>query len=99
MHGYPKCGRDVDEQVLLCKGHDTLNIQITKRKGVLMADTGDEKYFFNLETGQVEKGKVSAWDKRMGPYDTQEEAQQALATAQERTREWDNDDQEWENNS
>ena len=29
-----------------------------------MADTGDEKFFFNLETGQVEKGKVSAWDKR-----------------------------------
>jgi len=99
MHGYPKCGLHVVEQLLLCEVRDTLNIQTTERKGVLMADTGDEKYFFNLETGQVEKGKVSAWDKRMGPYDTQEEAQHALETAQERTREWDNDDQEWENNS
>lgn len=63
-----------------------------------MADFEEEKYFFNLETGKVEKGKVSAWDKRMGPYNTREEAQHALETAQARNREWDDADEKWENN-
>lgn len=57
----------------------------------------DEKFFYNLETGQVEQGKVSAWENRMGPYDTREEAQRALETAKQKTQEWDQDTKEWEN--
>lgn len=46
----------------------------------------DEKFYYNPETGDVTQGKVASWDNRMGPYDTREEAEQALAIAAERTK-------------
>ena len=58
-------------------------------------DAGAEKYWFNTETRQVEKGRASAWDNRMGPYDTAEEAQNALSKAQANSAEWDAEDREW----
>jgi len=54
-----------------------------------------EKYYFNLQTGEVEHGKKSGVFERMGPYDTHEEAAAALAAAQERTEAWDEEDKEW----
>lgn len=45
-----------------------------------------EQFYFNPTTGEVTQGKTESWDNRMGPYDTREEAERALATAQERTK-------------
>ena len=44
----------------------------------------DEKFYFNPSTREVSQGKESSWDDRMGPYDTREEAEQALETAKQR---------------
>lgn len=56
---------------------------------------GEEKYYYNLTTGEVEQGRVSPWHERMGPYDTHEEASQALERAQERNEEWQQEDEKW----
>lgn len=52
-----------------------------------------DKWWYNLSTGKVEKGHLSGWLSRVGPYDTREEAQAALELAAERTREWDEQDE------
>lgn len=52
------------------------------------------QYYFNLATGQVEEGRRSHGKDLMGPYSTRSEAEQALATAQLRTQEWDEADAE-----
>lgn len=46
----------------------------------------DEKFYYNPSTGEVSQGKTTGWDDRMGPYDTAEEAAQALAIAQDRNK-------------
>ncbi|QYH19445.1 hypothetical protein JKI95_10210 [Corynebacterium aquatimens] len=46
----------------------------------------DEKFYYNPATGEVTQGKVESWDNRMGPYDTREEAEHAIAIAKERTK-------------
>ena len=58
----------------------------------------DLKYYYNLETRQVEQGKVSSYDNRIGPYDTREEAEHALEIAKERNRvadAYDEQDDRW----
>ncbi|MBN8883649.1 sporulation related protein [Salana multivorans] len=55
----------------------------------------DEGYYYNLSTGEVEKGQRSVWTKRIGPYATREAAEHALATAQRRTEAWDEEDRRW----
>ncbi|MCI6206665.1 MAG: hypothetical protein SPK00_04900 [Corynebacterium glucuronolyticum] len=45
-----------------------------------------DKWYYNVETGDVQQGKQASWDNRMGPYDTEEEARQALTTAAERNK-------------
>lgn len=42
------------------------------------------KYWYNVETHEVEKNAQSGWKSLIGPYETREEAQQALAKVQER---------------
>lgn len=55
--------------------------------------TGDsEKYWYNLTTGQVEKGFESPAIDRAGPFDTPEEAANALEVLRERSRAWAEDD-------
>lgn len=49
----------------------------------------EEKWFFDPSTGGIEKGKVSGWDKRMGPYDSRAEAEDALRIARQRTAQAD----------
>lgn len=49
---------------------------------------GDEKYWYNLSTGEVEFGMLSAAVDRVGPFDTAEDAAQAPATLKERSRAW-----------
>ncbi len=46
-------------------------------------------YCLDHQTVETEEGCRSA--DRLGPYPTQEEAQQALAKVQERNEQWDND--------
>ena len=38
----------------------------------------DEQFYYNPTTGEVTQGKEAAWDNRMGPYATREEAESAL---------------------
>lgn len=63
-----------------------------------MMHNEDLKYYYNLETRQVEQGKVSSYDNRIGPYDTREEAEHALEIARERNRiadAYDEQDDRW----
>lgn len=59
-----------------------------------MSDEGTG-FWFNPRTGEVEEGRLSPWGDRMGPYPTREAAEQALATARERTEAWDEEDRRW----
>lgn len=53
------------------------------------------EYYYNLQTRQVEEGRVSSGFDRMGPYPTYEEARAAMEKAQERTEAWEKADEEW----
>jgi hypothetical protein len=46
------------------------------------------EYWFNVATRQVEEGHQSDSSNLMGPYPTREAAQNALATAREKTERW-----------
>src|SRR5690349_11825945 len=47
-------------------------------------------FYFNVSTGQVEELANKSQSKTLlGPYSTRAEAERALATAHERTEEWD----------
>lgn len=62
-----------------------------------MSDTPQsEQYWYNTKTSQVEKGPQSSWENRMGPYDTEAEAQAALDTAASRSASWDREDKKWQ---
>lgn len=52
-----------------------------------------EKYWYNLTTGQVERGFDSPAIDRAGPFDTEEEATHALELIKERSRAWAADDE------
>ncbi|QRP61450.1 hypothetical protein [Corynebacterium minutissimum] len=56
-----------------------------------MADA-DKKWFYDPSTGEVSQGKVSGWENRMGPYDSREEAEQAIEIANARTAAADAED-------
>jgi len=56
-----------------------------------MADT-DNKYWYNLKTGQVERGMQTPAPDRAGPFDTAEEAARAPEIIRERSRQWEEDD-------
>ena len=53
----------------------------------------DEQYYYNPSTGEVTQGKEAAWDNRMGPYATREEAESALQIAAQRNKSADNEDE------
>ncbi|AGP30515.1 hypothetical protein [Corynebacterium terpenotabidum] len=60
----------------------------------MCSDSGNDKWFFDTATGEVTRGKVSGWNSRLGPYDTEAEARRALETARARAEaadEWDED--------
>lgn len=52
----------------------------------------DLKWYFDPKTGEVTQGKEGAWEDRMGPYDTREEAAGALEIAAARTAAADAED-------
>lgn len=55
-----------------------------------------QAYYYNLETGKVEHGLISDWTDRLGPYRTHDEAANALQRAQQRNKEWEDQDREWD---
>jgi hypothetical protein len=55
----------------------------------------EKRFWFNPTTGEVEEGRQSPWDHRMGPYATREEAQHALERAADRSEAWDEADRRW----
>ncbi len=53
-------------------------------------------YWYNVDSGQVEKdGETHPKAQLLGPYATEAEARDALASAAKRTEEWDQADKEW----
>ncbi|MCS4490617.1 MULTISPECIES: hypothetical protein [unclassified Corynebacterium] len=55
---------------------------------------GHTQWYYNIETGAVEHGKLSSFSNRLGPYGSYEEAEEALAIARERNRIADENDAE-----
>jgi len=53
---------------------------------------GEDKFWYNLTTGAVERGFESPAIDRAGPFDTEEEAANAPALLAERSRAWADDD-------
>ena len=49
---------------------------------------GSEKYWYNLNTGEVEKGFKTPAPDRAGPFETAEEAARAPEIIRERSRAW-----------
>lgn len=61
-----------------------------------MMDIDDaEAWWFNPTTRQVERGRVSPWTDRMGPYPSREAAEHALEQARSRSTTWDDADRAW----
>lgn len=59
----------------------------TKRKG--------PPFYWCLEHGRVEGPDEDANMQRLGPYDTREEAEQALERARARSEAWEEEDRRW----
>jgi hypothetical protein len=55
---------------------------------------GNDLWWFNLRTQQVEQGPGDPNSERMGPYATREEAESALERAHARSEAWDAADEE-----
>ncbi len=54
-------------------------------------------YWYNVSSGQVESDdNKSQGEDLMGPYASQAEAANALASARERTDQWDAEDRAWD---
>ena len=71
-----------------------------ERHGEIVAGTENvdpgQAYYYNLETGKVERGLVSDWTDRLGPYRTHDEAANALELARQRNEAWEEQDREWD---
>ncbi len=55
----------------------------------------DEEFWFNVRTREVERGRQSSWEQRLGPFPTREAAEHALDEARRRTEAWDEADEKW----
>jgi hypothetical protein len=53
--------------------------------------TPEKHWWWSIERGQAEYGFGDFLDQRLGPYDTQEEAEHAMDRVRRRNEEWDND--------
>lgn len=60
-------------------------------------NTEPEKYWFNTKTGEVEKGRQAMAMDRVGPFDTEAEAVQALEKLQQRSEAWEAEEASEEN--
>ncbi|MGE9807151.1 MULTISPECIES: methionine aminopeptidase [unclassified Janibacter] len=54
-------------------------------------------FWFNINTGQVETDdNKGPSENLMGPYESEADARNAIATAAEKTEQWDDEDRAWE---
>lgn len=53
-------------------------------------------WYWCLDHGRVEPAAGCPNDRRLGPYDTREEAEDALPRAHERTKQMDRIDRDWD---
>lgn len=58
-------------------------------------DDAQEKWYYHVASGKVVHGKAGPWEDRMGPYESEEDARQALARAAERSQAFDDEDDDW----
>lgn len=56
-------------------------------KDVYMS-SGERKYWYNTNTSEVEYGYISPSVDRVGPFDTQEQAANAMSTLRARSEAW-----------
>ena len=56
---------------------------------------GKRKWYFNMVTGEPELGPLSPIDRRMGPYDSREDAMNAWKIVRECNRRWEEQDRRW----
>lgn len=60
--------------------------------GPEMSSNPDDQYWYNITTGMVEKGMLSAAPSRIGPFATPEDAARALDIIRERSAAWAEED-------
>lgn len=53
----------------------------------------DEQWYFDPSTGDVAQGKEGSWSNRMGPYDSESAARDALKIAEARNKQADAEDE------
>jgi hypothetical protein len=53
-----------------------------------------EEFWFNLKTGQVEFGKLAAAPYRVGPFESETEAKNALETLSRRAQKWNEEEED-----
>ena len=56
----------------------------------------NKQWYFNSVTQQPELGPVSPITQRMGPYATREDALKAWQIVEERNKEWNDADRQWD---
>lgn len=55
---------------------------------------GEEQYWFNLKTLKVERGLLAPAPDRVGPFQTELEAEGALETLRQRSRLWRDEEEQ-----
>jgi len=56
--------------------------------------TQQKRYWYNVNTGEVEDGPQSPSIERIGPFATRDEAAHALTTYEQRNQAWDEEDED-----
>lgn len=59
----------------------------------------EKKWYFNVKTGKVEYGRISSLFDVMGPYNSEEEARNALEKAARDNSKWDEENRSWDGGS
>lgn len=57
-------------------------------------DDPEDTYWYNTRTGEVEEGRQSLAQYRLGPFTSREEAARAPEIVAERAKEWNEEDEE-----
>ena len=65
---------------------------MSKRSGGI--DDPEDTYWYNTRTGEVEEGRQSLAQYRLGPFTSREEAARAPEIVAARAKEWNEEDEE-----
>lgn len=50
-------------------------------------------YWYNVRTGEIERGPQSSWSQLLGPYASAEEARNAIEQVKKNNDAWDDNDE------